>query len=175
MTVLPDYLAPGLRIVFCGTAVSTASAERGHYYAGPGNEFWSFLHRSGLTPVLLSPDRSSARLASIRRCSLSRKAAAPVADRRRAAHSEGWRRSGVPERNSVLARPGSQAHPRSDSGVAPASERVRSFAPRHPLSTRADIQSRLHFGVLPQLAEKRLNNGAQDFRARGVVEERDRC
>jgi G:T/U-mismatch repair DNA glycosylase len=76
MTVLPDYLAPGLRIVFCGTAVSTASAERGHYYAGPGNEFWSFLHRSGLTPVLLSPDRSSARLASIRRCSLSRKAGA---------------------------------------------------------------------------------------------------
>ncbi|MDQ3028648.1 MAG: mismatch-specific DNA-glycosylase [Actinomycetota bacterium] len=59
MTVLPDYLAPGLRIVFCGTAVSTASAERGHYYAGPGNEFWSFLHRSGLTPVLLSPEEDS--------------------------------------------------------------------------------------------------------------------
>lgn len=59
MTVLPDYLAPGLRIVFCGTAVSTTSADRGHYYAGPGNEFWSFLHRSGLTPVLLSPEEDS--------------------------------------------------------------------------------------------------------------------
>lgn len=59
MTVLPDYLAPGLRIVFCGTAVSTASAERGHYYAGPGNEFWSFLHLSGLTPVLLSPEEDA--------------------------------------------------------------------------------------------------------------------
>jgi TDG/mug DNA glycosylase family protein len=56
MTVLPDYLAPGLRVVFCGTAVSATSAARGHYYAGPGNEFWPLLHQSGLTPVLLTPD-----------------------------------------------------------------------------------------------------------------------
>jgi TDG/mug DNA glycosylase family protein len=56
MTVLPDYLAPGLRVVFCGTVVSTTSAARGHYYAGPGNEFWPFLHQSGLTPVPLSPN-----------------------------------------------------------------------------------------------------------------------
>jgi double-stranded uracil-DNA glycosylase len=59
MTVLPDYLQSGLRIVFCGTAVSTASAARGHYYGGPGNEFWSFLHDSGLTPVLLSPEEDA--------------------------------------------------------------------------------------------------------------------
>lgn len=56
MAVLPDYLAPGLRVVFCGTAVSTTSAARGHYYAGPGNEFWPLLHESGLTPVRLTPD-----------------------------------------------------------------------------------------------------------------------
>ncbi len=54
--ILPDYLAPDLRAVFCGTAVGTASAARGHYYAGPGNEFWPLLHRSGLMPVLLTPD-----------------------------------------------------------------------------------------------------------------------
>ena len=56
MAILPDYLAPGLRVVFCGTAVSTTSAGRGHDYAGPGNEFWPFLHQSGLTPVPLTPD-----------------------------------------------------------------------------------------------------------------------
>ena len=56
MSVLPDVLAPGLRVVFCGTAVGERSAERGHYYAGPGNEFWRLLHESGLTPRLLSPD-----------------------------------------------------------------------------------------------------------------------
>jgi TDG/mug DNA glycosylase family protein len=54
--ILPDYLAPGLRVVFVGTAVSTRSAARGHYYAGPGNEFWRFLHASGLTPTRLRPD-----------------------------------------------------------------------------------------------------------------------
>jgi TDG/mug DNA glycosylase family protein len=53
---VPDYLDHGLRIVFCGTAVGTASAARGHYYAGPGNEFWPFLFEAGLTPVRLGPD-----------------------------------------------------------------------------------------------------------------------
>jgi TDG/mug DNA glycosylase family protein len=56
MTVLPDILAPGLRIVFCGTAVSEQSAARGHYYAGRGNEFWRLLFETGLTSALLSPE-----------------------------------------------------------------------------------------------------------------------
>jgi TDG/mug DNA glycosylase family protein len=53
--VLPDILAPELRIVFCGTAAGTASARAGAYYAGPGNSFWKTLHEIGLTPVELSP------------------------------------------------------------------------------------------------------------------------
>ena len=53
--ILPDVLAPGLRIVFCGTAPGTASARAGAYYAGPGNRFWTTLHEVGLTPVLLRP------------------------------------------------------------------------------------------------------------------------
>ena len=46
--VLPDYLGDKLRVVFCGTAASTASARRDHYYAGPGNELWPVLLRAGL-------------------------------------------------------------------------------------------------------------------------------
>jgi TDG/mug DNA glycosylase family protein len=53
--VLPDVLEPGLRIVFCGTAAGTASAEARAYYAGPGNGFWRTLHATGLTPVRLEP------------------------------------------------------------------------------------------------------------------------
>jgi mismatch-specific thymine-DNA glycosylase len=53
--VLPDILAPGMRIVFCGTAPGTASARAGAYYAGPGNRFWITLNEVGLTPVLLRP------------------------------------------------------------------------------------------------------------------------
>lgn len=47
MPVLDDVLAPNLRVVFCGTAVGVRSAARGHYYAGPGNDFWRLLHGSG--------------------------------------------------------------------------------------------------------------------------------
>jgi TDG/mug DNA glycosylase family protein len=53
--VLPDVLEPGLRVVFCGTAVRARSAQVGAYYAGPGNQFWSVLHRVGLTPRALLP------------------------------------------------------------------------------------------------------------------------
>ena len=48
--MLPDDLAPGLRVVFSGTAVGTSSAAVGGYYAGPGNEFWGTLHQVGLIP-----------------------------------------------------------------------------------------------------------------------------
>jgi double-stranded uracil-DNA glycosylase len=33
MPVLPDILAPGLDVVFCGTAPGERSAARGHYFA----------------------------------------------------------------------------------------------------------------------------------------------
>jgi TDG/mug DNA glycosylase family protein len=55
MTVLPDVLEPGLRVVFCGTAVGDKSARVGAYYAGPGNRFWRVLARVGLTPHELAP------------------------------------------------------------------------------------------------------------------------
>lgn len=51
-TILPDVLAENLRIVFCGTAAGRKSAQVGAYYAGPGNLFWTTLHRVGLTPHL---------------------------------------------------------------------------------------------------------------------------
>jgi TDG/mug DNA glycosylase family protein len=53
--ILPDVLAPGLRVVFCGTAAGTASARVSAYYAHPQNRFWLTLREVGLTPVLLRP------------------------------------------------------------------------------------------------------------------------
>lgn len=52
---LPDYLAEDLRVVICGTAAGKTSAARGHYYAGPGNEFWQLLYRARLTSDPLVP------------------------------------------------------------------------------------------------------------------------
>jgi len=48
-------LAPGLKLVICGSAAGTRSAELGAYYAGPGNQFWGMLYRVGLTPRVLKP------------------------------------------------------------------------------------------------------------------------
>ena len=53
--ILPDILAPGIKLVVCGSAAGTRSAELGAYYAGPGNRFWGMLHRVGLTPVIIAP------------------------------------------------------------------------------------------------------------------------
>jgi double-stranded uracil-DNA glycosylase len=53
---LPDYLRPGLKLVFVGINPGERSARVGHYYAGRGNQFWNFLSESGLTPVHLKPE-----------------------------------------------------------------------------------------------------------------------
>lgn len=53
---LPDYLAPGLDIVFVGINPGEQSARAGHYYANPRNPFWLLLHKAGLTPRQLRPD-----------------------------------------------------------------------------------------------------------------------
>lgn len=55
MSVLPDVLAEGLAVVFCGTAAGARSAELKAYYAGRGNRFWGTLYQMGLTPRQLNP------------------------------------------------------------------------------------------------------------------------
>lgn len=55
--LVPDVLAPGLDLVFCGTAPSPISFKRRAYYANPGNSFWSTLHRVGLLPQRFEPER----------------------------------------------------------------------------------------------------------------------
>jgi len=53
---LPDLLQPDLDVVFVGTAAGLRSARLGHYYAGPGNRFWSTLYLVGITRRELAPD-----------------------------------------------------------------------------------------------------------------------
>ena len=52
---IPDVLAPGLRVLFCGINPSLYSAAVGHHFARPGNRFWPVLHASGFTERLYSP------------------------------------------------------------------------------------------------------------------------
>lgn len=53
--LVPDLLAANLRLVFCGTAPSKASAAAKAYYARPGNKFWPTLHQVGITPRRFAP------------------------------------------------------------------------------------------------------------------------
>jgi TDG/mug DNA glycosylase family protein len=55
--VLHDLLQDSLRVVLCGTAVGTASAMAGAYYAHKQNKFWKILYETGLTPGLLQPQQ----------------------------------------------------------------------------------------------------------------------
>jgi TDG/mug DNA glycosylase family protein len=53
--ILADAIRPGLRVVFCGTALGAVAARKRAYYAGPGNAFYETLWRVGLTPRRLQP------------------------------------------------------------------------------------------------------------------------
>jgi double-stranded uracil-DNA glycosylase len=52
---IPDVIAPGLRVLFCGINPGLWSGATGHHFARPGNRFWPALHASGFTPRLLKP------------------------------------------------------------------------------------------------------------------------
>src|SRR5438128_11906563 len=52
---IPDVIAPGLRVLFCGINPSLYSAAVGHHFARPGNRFWPALHGGGFSDRLLSP------------------------------------------------------------------------------------------------------------------------
>src|SRR5436189_1968478 len=52
---VPDVIAPGLRVLFCGINPGLYTAAVGHHFARPGNRFWPALYQSGFTKRLLSP------------------------------------------------------------------------------------------------------------------------
>ena len=52
---VPDVIAPGLSVLFCGINPGLYSAATGHHFARPGNRFWPALHAAGFTDRLLSP------------------------------------------------------------------------------------------------------------------------
>ncbi|MET7683130.1 G/U mismatch-specific DNA glycosylase [Streptomyces sp. NPDC005423] len=53
--LVPDVVAAGLGVLFCGINPGLMTAATGHHFARPGNRFWPVLHRSGFTPRLLKP------------------------------------------------------------------------------------------------------------------------
>ena len=52
---VPDVIAPGLRVLFCGINPGLYTAYAGHHFARPGNRFWPTLFAAGFTNRLLAP------------------------------------------------------------------------------------------------------------------------
>ncbi|WP_095932827.1 G/U mismatch-specific DNA glycosylase [Streptomyces sp. Tue6028] len=53
--LVPDVVADGLDVLFCGINPGLMTAATGHHFARPGNRFWPVLHLSGFTPRLMKP------------------------------------------------------------------------------------------------------------------------
>jgi TDG/mug DNA glycosylase family protein len=56
---VPDLVAPGLRVLFCGINPGLWSGAVGHHFAHPGNRFWRVLAEAGFTERALSPDEEA--------------------------------------------------------------------------------------------------------------------
>ncbi len=52
---VPDVIAPGLDVLFCGINPGLYSGATGFHFARPGNRFWPALHGAGFTGRLLDP------------------------------------------------------------------------------------------------------------------------
>jgi len=57
--VVPDVLAPGVRVVFCGINPGRVSAAARAPFANSRNDFWRLLHAAGFTPRLLEPQEAA--------------------------------------------------------------------------------------------------------------------
>src|SRR5213075_808105 len=53
--LLPDLIAPNLRVLFCGINPGLYTAAVGHHFGRPGNRFWPTLYGAGFTPRLFNP------------------------------------------------------------------------------------------------------------------------
>jgi TDG/mug DNA glycosylase family protein len=60
---IPDVIAPGLKILFCGINPGLYSAVAGYHFARPGNRFWKVLHLAGYTERRLAPAEQTQLLA----------------------------------------------------------------------------------------------------------------
>jgi TDG/mug DNA glycosylase family protein len=52
---VPDVLAPGLQVVFCGINPGRVSAAAAAHFANPRNDFWRLLHAARFTSRLYEP------------------------------------------------------------------------------------------------------------------------
>jgi TDG/mug DNA glycosylase family protein len=62
--VIPDLVAPDLRVLLVGINPSLWSGWSGHHFGRPSNRLWTTLHGAGLTDCKLRPEQTDELLAA---------------------------------------------------------------------------------------------------------------
>ncbi|MEO8578495.1 MAG: G/U mismatch-specific DNA glycosylase [Gemmatimonadales bacterium] len=126
---LPDIVAPGLSVLFCGINPGLYSAAAKRHFARPGNRFWPALQMAGFTTRLVAPQESHELLVSgygittlVRRATATAREVTPselVAGRRRLARTVGTYRPRWVAVLGVGAYRTAFDHPRATIGLQP--------------------------------------------------------
>jgi double-stranded uracil-DNA glycosylase len=154
---IPDLIAPGLEVLFCGINPGLYSAATGHHFARPGNRFWRALHDGGLTPARLSPwQRQEMLAAGIGITNLVRRATATAAEL-----GDDEIRAG----RRVLERKVRRYRPRAVAVVGIGAYRVAFGLPKAVLGRQPEGIEGALLWVLPNTSGLNANHQAADFAA----------
>jgi TDG/mug DNA glycosylase family protein len=152
---IPDVIAPGLDVLFCGINPGLYSAATGCHFARPGNRFWPALHAAGFTPRQLKPWERDALLACgcgvtnlVRRATVAADELTPEELR------AGARR---------LARTVVRWHPRAVAIVGIGAYRTAFNRPRATVGRQPDRLSGAIVWVLPNTSGLNANHRPADF------------
>jgi len=138
---LPDLIAPGLDVLFCGINPGLYSAAVSRHFARPGNRFWPALHQSGFTPRLISPHESSELLQlGIGVTTLVRRATANARELSKAELVEGLER---------LAQLVALTHPRWVAMLGVGAYRIAFARPRASIGRQSEQLAGARLWVLP--------------------------
>ena len=74
---LPDIIAKGLAVIFCGINPGMTAAAAGHHFVARSNRFWRVIHLAGFTPEEILPENDRAILQH--RCGLTTVVERPTA------------------------------------------------------------------------------------------------
>ncbi|MCC6163333.1 MAG: G/U mismatch-specific DNA glycosylase [Acidobacteria bacterium] len=152
---IPDLIAPGLDVLFCGINPGRYSGATGLHFARPGNRFWRALHEGGFTPTLLQPWHQQAMLdAGFGITNLAGRTTATAAD----LDDEELRRGRI-----VLARKVARYKPRAVAIVGIGAYRVAFNRPRAVIGPQPDPIGTALAWLLPSPSGLNANHQAADL------------
>src|SRR5262245_43311717 len=154
-TSIPDLIAPGLDVLFCGINPGLYSAATGCHFARPGNRFWPALHAAGFTPRRLQPWERSELLAA--GCGVTNlvKRATVAADE---LSTDELRAGG-----KALARKVARWHPRVVAIVGVGAYRTAFERPKAALGRQPERIGGALLWVLPNTSGLNANHRPEDF------------